>query len=344
MLKIEPYRPHNPSRLEPHVAQIAALLRHGWPYAAIARKLADECEVTISSGALRDFCHRRGIVPANRKRERTDQHEPIHNHASDMNDQSNGSEPQLPKRAVFTQGGKGGVGKTEVALALASWYRANGIEPALLDFDIENSNNSGFQSFFPEATKLDVHEHGSLDAFFSAFYSGAKVVLADLAGGASNAAQSWFEEAAEYASEMGVAFTAVGVTTNDAGSIQSILKWAGHLQHAVDYLVVLNEMRNPKCDFRYWHDDPNVAEFIKILEPTAITMRARLEEFQAEVRNHACTLEAIIAGEVDAKFFRYTRNIVRAKIYQRQLYEGFDKAAAMLLPSPHLETAELPLD
>ena len=101
---------------------------------------------------------------------------------------------------------------------------------------------------------------------------------------------------------------------------------------------------NPKCDFRYWHDDPNVAEFVKILEPTVIKMRARLEEFQAEVRNHACTLEAIIAGEVDAKFFRYTRNIVRAKIYQRQLYEGFDKAAAMLLPSPHLETAELPLD
>lgn len=252
--------------------------------------------------------------------------------------------PQPTKRAVFTQGGKGGVGKTEVALALASWYRAGGIEPALLDFDIENANNSGFQSFFPEADKLDIHQEGSLDAFFSAFDSGADVVLADLAGGASNATQAWFEEAAEYAIDMGVGFTAVGVTTNDAGSIQSILKWAGHLQHAVDYLVVLNEMRSPRCDFRYWTDDPNVAEFVNILEPVVIKMRARLEEFQAEIRNNACTLDAIIAGEVDSKFFHYTRNIVRAKIYQRGLYEGFDSARQILLPAEcAAQATQLPL-
>ena len=36
-------------------------------------------------------------------------------------------QPTQTMRAVFTQGGKGGVGKTEVAIALASWYRANGI-------------------------------------------------------------------------------------------------------------------------------------------------------------------------------------------------------------------------
>lgn|GEM_PF-2857514 len=74
-----------------------------------------------------------------------------------------------PKRAVFTRGGKGDVGKTEVALALASWYRARGIEPVLLDFDIENSNKSGFQSFFPDAEKISIHKEGSLDAFFHGF-------------------------------------------------------------------------------------------------------------------------------------------------------------------------------
>lgn len=249
-----------------------------------------------------------------------------------------------PKRAVFTQGGKGGVGKTEVALALASWYRAKGLQPALIDFDIENANNSGFQSFIPEAEKLDIHKEGSLDAFFSAFDSGSCLVLADLAGGSSNAAKAWFEEAADYAIDMNVSFTAVGVTTNDAGSIQSILKWAGQLQDTVDYLIVLNEMRSPRCDFHYWHEDPNIARFIDAMDPTVITMKARLEDFQAEVRNLACTLDAIIRGEVESDFFRYTRNIVRAKIYQRQLFEGFDSAADILLPATRLETAELPLD
>lgn len=252
--------------------------------------------------------------------------------------------PTTPKRAIFTQGGKGGVGKTEVALALASWYRTRDIEPALLDFDIENANKSGFQSFFPSAQKLDIHKEGSLDAFFSAFDSGSRVVLADLAGGSSNAAQAWFEDAAAYAIDMNVSFTAVGVTTNDAGSIQSILKWAGHLQDTVDYLIVLNEMRSPRCEFQYWHEDPNIAQFIEAMDPHVMTMKARLEDFQAEVRNLACTLDHIIRGDVASDFFRYTRNIVRAKIYQRQLYEGFDTSADILLPAPCLETPELPLD
>ena len=249
------------------------------------------------------------------------------------------------KRAIFTQGGKGGVGKTEVALALASWYKAKGYEPVLLDFDVENANNSGFKSFYPEAEKLDIHKEGSLDAFFSAFDSGADIVLADLAGGSSNAAQAWFDEAASYATDLNVSFTAVGVTTNDAGSIQSILKWGGHLQDAVDYLIVLNEMRSPRCDFSYWFEDPNIADFTEKMQPFVMRMKARLEEFQAEVRNHACTLESIIAGEVDPEFFRYTRNIVRAKIYQRQLFEGFADASEILLPSEPIEvTDELPLD
>ncbi len=236
-------------------------------------------------------------------------------------------------RAVFTQGGKGGVGKTEVAIALATWYRANGIKPTLLDFDVENADKAGFQTYFPEAGKIDVHREGSLDAFFNAFDDGTTVVLADLAGGSSNAAERWFEEAAEYAVEMNVAFTAIGVTTNDASSVQSILKWAGHLQDAVDYLIVLNEMRSPRCAFQYWHDNENVAEFIEAASPTVMTMMSRLEEFQAEVRNHACTLDQIIHGKVDAKFFRYSRNIVRAKIYLRQLFEGFSNAADILLPN-----------
>ncbi|MEZ5329533.1 MAG: hypothetical protein R3F19_31190 [Verrucomicrobiales bacterium] len=246
--------------------------------------------------------------------------------------QESTNEPTQTMRAVFTQGGKGGVGKTEVAIALASWYRANGIQPALLDFDVENADKAGFQTYFPQANKIDVHREGSLDAFFNAFDDGTQVVLADLAGGSSNAAERWFEEAAEYAVEMNVAFTAIGVTTNDASSIQSILKWAGHLQDAVDYLIVLNEMRSPRCSFQYWYENENVAEFVEATSPSIMTMRSRLEEFQAEVRNHACTLDQIIRGEVDAKFFRYSRNIVRAKIYLRQLFEGFSNAADILLP------------
>jgi len=87
----------------------------------------------------------------------------------------NDHSPKGARRAVFTQGGKGGVGKTEVAKALAGWYRAIGLEPRLLDFDVENAKNGGFQGYYPEAVKLDIHKEGALDAFFSAFDSGTVI-------------------------------------------------------------------------------------------------------------------------------------------------------------------------
>ena len=42
------------------------------------------------------------------------------------------------KRVIFTMGGKGGVGKTGVVVALAEWFQANEIPVTLLDLDTEN--------------------------------------------------------------------------------------------------------------------------------------------------------------------------------------------------------------
>jgi len=45
---------------------------------------------------------------------------------------------EYSKRVVFTMGGKGGVGKTGVIVALAEWFAANEIPVTLLDLDTEN--------------------------------------------------------------------------------------------------------------------------------------------------------------------------------------------------------------
>ncbi len=235
------------------------------------------------------------------------------------------------KRVIFTQGGKGGVGKTEVALALASWLHERGIKPLLLDFDIENTNKSGLQNFYPEAQKIDLHRDGNLDEFYQVCETpNVDVILADMGAGGGAATYRWFDDAFDLAQELNMQFTAVGVTVNDAGSVQSILKWASHLGEQVNYLVVLNEMHVPRCEFEYWHDTPEVKAFVKALHPKVMTMAARVEEFQAELRNQALTLERVIRGQVESDFFRYIKNLVRAKKYQRQLFEGFDEAASIL--------------
>ena len=55
---------------------------------------------------------------------------------------------EYSKRVVFTMGGKGGVGKTGVVVALAEWFQANEIPITLLDLDTENKARGSLKHFF----------------------------------------------------------------------------------------------------------------------------------------------------------------------------------------------------
>lgn len=236
-------------------------------------------------------------------------------------------------RIIFTQGGKGGVGKTEFVLSLIPWMNSKGQAPLLLDFDMENTHKSGLKNFFPKAEKFDVHAEGALDRFFDICDDDDTCsIIADLGSGAGSATYAWFDEVYEDAQALGIQFTAVGVTTNEAGSVQSVLKWAKHLQRRADYLVVLNEMRDPNSKFEYWHDEEAVGLFLETLSPQIITMKSRIQDLQAELRNHTTTLQQIIDGDVELPTFRITRNLVRARSYQRSLFAELDRVADILLP------------
>lgn len=237
-----------------------------------------------------------------------------------------------PVRVVFTEGGKGGVGKTAVAVCLATWYRRQGVHPKLIDFGAEDNPKGCLRGFFPDAVRIDTRSPGALDHFFEVLDSTDGVVLADMSAGAGEQMREWFARTRRDAREMNICFTAVAVTTNDPGAISSVLESARRLGDRVDYLVVLNEMRSPKCNFRYWHGNPAVEELLRTRRTTVARMRSRLEGFQAEVRNHALTLESIISRRVDIKYFRYLRSIARARRYLRQIYGEFGKASGILLP------------
>jgi hypothetical protein len=199
-----------------------------------------------------------------------------------------------PIRVVFTEGGKGGVAKTEVVLSLIPWYLKHGIEPILFDFDVENTNKSGLQNFYPGARKIDLHKDGALDEFFDVCDGNeSNVVVADMGAGAGAETYRWFDAAFEDARELNMVFTAIGVTTNDAGAVQSVLKWANQLQGRVDYVVVLNELLERRSEFEYWHDEPAVTRFIKAFDPAIMTMEARVQDLQAELRNQSFTTDAL---------------------------------------------------
>ena len=92
--------------------------------------------------------------------------------------------PQPHKRVVFTQGGKGGVGKTGFMIHLAEWFLANEIPFTLLDLDTENKSRGSLKHYFNGlARKINIHTEAGLDMFIDCLSEGAPVVLADMGAG-----------------------------------------------------------------------------------------------------------------------------------------------------------------
>jgi MinD superfamily P-loop ATPase len=65
---------------------------------------------------------------------------------------------KINKRVVFTMGGKGGVGKTGLMVALAEWFEAHEIPFTLLDLDTENKARGSLKHFFNgSVAKVNIH-------------------------------------------------------------------------------------------------------------------------------------------------------------------------------------------
>ena len=112
------------------------------------------------------------------------------------------------KRVVFTMGGKGGVGKTGVMVALAEWFEANEIPATLLDLDTENKARGSLQHFFNgRVTKINIYPPAGLDAFIDHLDGGTPIILADMGTGAGQVAADWFESMYDDFATAGVCFT-----------------------------------------------------------------------------------------------------------------------------------------
>src|SRR6202012_3535158 len=169
------------------------------------------------------------------------------------------------KRVVFTMGGKGGVGKTGVVIALAEWFQANEIPVTLLDLDTENKARGSLKHFFDgTVTKVDVHPPAGLDAFVDHLDGGNPIILADMGAGAGQVAADWFDSMYEDFTATGARFTAIGVVTPDPASVESVLAWANRLQGRVEYVVIENAT-SAIADFAYWRSTEQANRFREAL-------------------------------------------------------------------------------
>jgi MinD-like ATPase involved in chromosome partitioning or flagellar assembly len=236
------------------------------------------------------------------------------------------------KRVVFTMGGKGGVGKTGVVVALAEWFQANEIPVTLLDLDTENKARGSLKHFFNgTVTKVDVHTPAGLDAFVDHLDSGTPIILADMGAGAGQVAAGWFDSMYEDVAATGVRFTAVGIVTPDPASVESVLAWANRLQDRVEYVIVENAT-SALADFTYWHSTKQANQFREAFAPAILQMEFRLAELENPLRQHGIQLGQVADRKTTVDELKRASLIMRAQSYRRRLFSEFDRAREAFLP------------
>jgi CobQ/CobB/MinD/ParA nucleotide binding domain len=238
---------------------------------------------------------------------------------------------------LFTQGGKGGVGKTTVIAALTGWIRTKGFDPVLLDFDSENREKSSFQSFYPEAQKIDIRAPDSLDRVFHFLETPGTIVIADQGAGSGAETFSWFDRTAQIVGEF-ADVTSIGIVTKDPGSVASVLSWAYHLGSRVRYLIVLNELVRGS-GFDAWCTTPEVQEFVTRTAPAIIALQNRNPDFEDMLRANHLTLEKVINRRHTVDWFHSLTRIVQGRRYQQEAYDAFESVSHILLPSDQIEAA-----
>lgn len=236
------------------------------------------------------------------------------------------------KRVVFTMGGKGGVGKTGVVVALAEWFQANEIPVTLLDLDTENKARGSLKHFFNgTVTKVDVHTPAGLDAFVDHLDSGTPIIVADMGAGAGQVAAGWFDSMYEDVAATGVRFTAVGIVTPDPASVESVLAWANRLQERVEYVIVENAT-SALADFTYWHSTKQADQFRQVFTPAILQMEFRLAELENPLRQHGIQLGQVADRKTAVDELKRASLIMRAQSYRRRLFSEFDRTREAFLP------------
>jgi MinD-like ATPase involved in chromosome partitioning or flagellar assembly len=236
------------------------------------------------------------------------------------------------KRVVFTMGGKGGVGKTGVVVALAEWFQANEIPVTLLDLDTENKARGSLKHFFNgTVTKVDVHTPAGLDSFVDHLDDGTPIILADMGAGAGQVAAGWFDSMFEDVAATGVRFTAVGIVTPDPASVESVLAWANRLQDRVQYVIVENAT-SALADFTYWHSTKQANQFRQAFGPAILQMEFRLAELENPLRQHGIQLGQVANRKTVVDELKRASLVMRAQSYRRRLFSEFDRTREAFLP------------
>jgi len=219
-------------------------------------------------------------------------------------------------------GEKGGVGKSVVARVVAQYLIDRQIP--FLGFDTDRSHGSLLRFYTDYASPVVVDSYESLDAIVEAAAENPdKRVLVDLAAQTHEPLVKWMDDSGvlETAEELQVSFTYWHVMDSGKDSVDLLKKLLDRFGSRLNYVLVLNQLRDEHFDIFYESGEPDHAQKFnakvislkRLHEPVISKIDAGSTSFWAA--KNKSTTEAKGLGLLERQ---------RVKLWLRSAYEQID--------------------
>jgi len=231
----------------------------------------------------------------------------------------------MPKQINTIINGKGGVGKSFLAVNLVQYLKDRSISHLAIDTDNENST---LKRFHPEAAFLDIEDAKEIDTILASLEK-TDLVVVDCRAASSDIFLDYFDELRifDLLDGLGAALTVVSPVNHETDSLEQIRQLADRLGDNCRYVIAKNQALTER--FAAYDQSKTRARLVNELGAREITMPKLYDWLVADLNFRDLT---ITAGIQDSALTIMDRQ--RLKNWQRRFYEELESVRDFLLPSP----------
>jgi cellulose biosynthesis protein BcsQ len=240
----------------------------------------------------------------------------------------------MKKQLNLILNGKGGVGKSFLAINLVQYLKDKSIQFVACDSDNENST---LKRFHPDAEFINLAQPRSLDEMFRAFER-TDLVVVDCRAASTDVFLRYFAaiDVASVLRVLDARLTLLMPVNHEADSLDQVQRLVEAMADHARFVIIRNQVH---ADAFTLYDQSQVrVRLLKKLEAKEITM-LRMEEWLVEGLNR---LNLTITNATKHESF-YLLDRQRLMTWQRRLYEQIDSVASLTLPNrpaSHANTAK----
>lgn len=230
----------------------------------------------------------------------------------------------MKKQLNLILNGKGGVGKSFLAVNLIQYLKDKSIPFVACDSDNENST---LKRFHPDAEFINLAHLRSLDDMFRALERG-DLVIVDCRAASTDVFLRYFAaiDIAAVLRTLDARLTLLMPVNHEADSLDQVQRVVEAMADHARFVIIRNQVHAES--FSLYDKSAVRVRLLKQLEAKEITM-PRMEEWLVEGLNRVNL--TITAAARHESFYLLDRQ--RLVTWQRRLYEQIESAADLLLPN-----------